>query len=103
MLNIKPILHAYRGETGAAATAMGYESGLEKIFETAKGAIDEGLSINAITMSYAGDLDEIRQEKGYRRFVDHAEKRGVPTFLTMMSTTAAVNVGPGSFALSYAE
>lgn len=103
MLNIIPVIHGNRGETGPVAKTMGFNSGLDKIFETAVDAINNGLSINVITMSYAGDLNEIKKEEAYQKFVGYAASRGVPTLLTMMSTTAAINVGPGCFSLSYAE
>jgi DegV family protein with EDD domain len=103
MLNVKPIIQAYQGDTAPVDKAMGFESGLEKLFNTARHAIDQGLGINVIVMSYAGPLAEIEKEKSYQDFVGLAQGKGVPTLLSVMSTTAAVNVGPGSFSLAYAD
>jgi len=103
MLNIKPIVYGNSGETGPIDRAVGYRAGLDKIFGYAYEGIDSGLAINVINMSYAGDLDEIRKEPGYQKLVEYAKERGVETMLSMMSTTAAINVGPGSFSLSYAD
>lgn len=102
-MNIKPIIEGYQGNTGPVDKAFGFSNGLEKIFSKVSGAMDNGLSINAITMSYAGDLNEIKKESAFQQFVAHTESRGVPTHLAMMSTTAAINVGPGAFSISYAE
>ncbi len=102
-LNIKPIIQGYRGETGSVDKAVGYTAGLKKVFDNARAAIQNGLSINAVTMSYAGDLSEIQQEREYQDFVSFAREHGVPTLLTMMSTTAAINVGPRCFSISFAE
>ena len=102
-MNIKPIIEGYQGKTGAVDKAFGFSSGLDKIFANARDAMEKGLSINAVTMSYAGDLSEIQKESAYKKFVAHAESRGIQTYLAMMSTTAAINVGPGAFSISYAE
>ncbi len=102
-MNIKPIIEGYQGKTTAVDKVFGFTSGLEKIFGNAIKAIDDGLGINAVTMSYAGALSEIQKEHAYQEFITYAKDRGVPTFLAMMSTTAAINVGPGCFVLSYTE
>jgi len=101
-LNIKPIVLGNRGETKPVDKSIGYSSGLEKIFGKAIAAIEEGLAVNAICMSYSGELSEIQKEKSYLRFIDFAKDQGVRTLLSMMSTTAAINVGPGCFSLSFA-
>lgn len=103
MLNIKPIVLGHKGDTTPVDKSMGFSSGLDKIFHKAVAAIDKGLSVNVICMSYAGDLDEIKQEPAYQKFVDYANNKGVPTLLSVMSTTAAINVGPGCFSLAYAD
>lgn len=69
----------------------------------AKWVDPQSLGINAVTMSYAGELSELQKENAYQEFIAYAGEHGVPTYLTMMSTTAAINVGPGAFALSYSE
>jgi DegV family protein with EDD domain len=102
-LNIKPIVLGHQGETKPVDKSIGFGAGLEKIFKSAKRAIQQGLGVNAICMSYSGDLSEIKKEKSYLKFVDYARSHGIHTLLSVMSTTAAINVGPGCFSLSYAE
>ncbi len=103
MLNVKPIIQCYKGETGPVDKAMRFDNGLVKLFNYAKEAIDNSLSINAIVMSYAGDLNDIYNNSDYKKFVAYAKSKKVNTLMSVMSTTAAVNVGPGSFSLAYAE
>jgi len=102
-LNIKPIVLGHMGETKPVDKSIGFSAGLEKIFSNAVTAIKEGLAINVICMSYSGELGEIKKEKPYIKFVNYTKKCGIPTLLSVMSTTAAINVGPGCFSLSYAE
>jgi fatty acid-binding protein DegV len=102
MLNIKPIVMANQGVTSPVDKAIGFESGLEKIFANAMTAIDKGLSINVVCMSYAGELADIEKQSAYKKFVSYCHRKHVPTTLCVMSTTAAVNVGPGCFCLAYA-
>ncbi len=101
-LNIKPIVLGHMGETKPVDKSIGFSAGLEKIFNNAVTAIEEGLAINVICMSYSGELGEIEKEKPYTKFIDFCKSRGVKTLLSIMSTTAAINVGPGCFSLSYA-
>lgn len=103
MLNVKPIIEAYGGDTGPAEKAMGFDKGLEKIFDRATDAINNGLSAKVITMSYAGELDEIRANDTFMKFEEFVSARNIPYYLSVMSTTAAINVGPGSFSLGYAD
>ncbi len=103
MLNVKPIIEAYRGDTAPVDKAMGYDKALEKLFKRAREAVSQGLSSNVVVMSYAGDLDDIRGNDAFMHFEDYLSGQGVTSFLSVMSTTAAINVGPGSFSLAYAQ
>lgn len=103
MLNVKPIIQAYQGDTGPVDKAMGFKSGIDKMLTTAKEAIDKGLLIKAVVVSYAGDLTEIEELDIYQDFVRYANDKGIEILLSVMSITATINVGPGSFSLAFAE
>jgi DegV family protein with EDD domain len=103
LLNIKPIIEAYQGETATVDKAKGFSEGLENLFARAKRAIDNGLCIKAINMSYAGNPNCIESLPQYGDFLNYANRHSVTTLLSVMSTTAAVNVGPGAFSLAFAE
>ena len=103
MLNVKPIIQCYKGHTEPVDKVMGFNKGLVNLFEKAKKAIENKLSINVVVMSYAGDLNDIYKNSDYVKFIEFAKNNNVRTLISVMSTTASVNVGPGSFSLAYAE
>ncbi len=103
LLNVKPIIQCYKGETSPCDKALGFDKGLEKLFDKTQKAVRAGLSINIISMSYAGNLDDIKSLKQYTEFKAFLERKSIPSTLAVMSTTAAINVGPGAFSIAYAE
>ncbi|MEX1032980.1 MAG: DegV family protein [Cellvibrionaceae bacterium] len=102
MLDIKPIVEGHGGVTTPIDKVRGFTRGLKNLFDRAEAAMDKGLSINAVNMSYAGDLKQIERRPEYQDFLEIAKQKGVVTMLSVMSTTAAINVGPGAFALAFA-
>jgi len=100
-LDVKPILKAYRGDTFPLEKHIGFEGALGRLFEIAREDMKKGLRTKLVAMSYAGNPDVIRAMKGYQEFVKHCEKTGHETMLSVMSTTAGINVGPGAFSLGY--
>ncbi|MGQ9426489.1 DegV family protein [Gilvimarinus sp. F26214L] len=103
MLDIKPIIEARDGSTFPIEKVRGYNEGLRYLFERTEQAIEDGLVIKAINMSYAGKLSDIESLPEFRDFAGAANARGITTMLSVMSSTAAINVGPGAFSLSYCE
>lgn len=103
MLNVKPIVECYLGDTAPVDKALGFDKGLEKIFARVRKAVLKGLSVQVISMSYAGDLAEIEQSQYYQSFCQFLKQQKVESMLAVMSTTAAINVGPKSFSIAYAE
>lgn len=102
MLDIKPILRAYRGETESVANVRGYEHAVEKLFGMAIEAIERGLLSKVVCMSYAGNPDAVKSLPGYDAFIQCATSNKVETLLSVMSTSAGIHVGPGAFSLAYA-
>lgn len=103
MLNVKPIVEAWQGDTSTIHKTLGFKSGLEKLFTLTSQAIDKGLLIRAVVMSYAGDLAEIEGNRDYQEFVAHARSKGVETLLSIMNLTTAINMGVGAFSIAYAD
>lgn len=99
-LDIKPIAKAYRGDTFPIKKIAHFENAVTDRFDFARDAIEKGLMSKTICMSYAGNPDVIRSMSGYKLLEKTAEKHGVRLMLTVMSTTAGINVGPGAFALA---
>lgn len=102
-LDIKPILKAYRGDTFPVKKIQGFDNAVSALFDIAIEALKVGLRTKVICMSYAGNPDVIKQHARYAEFTQIAHQHGVELLLSVMSTTAGINVGPGSFTLAYIE
>ncbi len=103
LLDIKPIIGFHRGASQVAAKERGYDRALVKLFDIARQAIETGLATPVVNMSYAGDPEVIRRKRAFIGFERLARERGVELLLSVMSTTAGINVGPGAFCLAYID
>lgn len=103
-LDIKPVLHCNRGETGPVAKVKGFDNAAEKLFGLAARRVREGkLMTPTMVASFGGKLEEMRGLPGYAELVDTCRKNGVDFYESMMSLTAMVNVGRGSLSLGFAS
>lgn len=102
MLNVRPIVQLHRGATDKIDTGKGFLGALEKLFNHVRKQINQGLTSEVIAMSYGGLLDEIKDEPILVEFREFCKENDIKTMLSMMSMTGAINVGPKSFALSFA-
>jgi DegV family protein with EDD domain len=102
MLDIKPIIRAYREETGPVSKARGFEQACEKLLQYAAHRIRAGLLAPTICISYGGDPEEVKQLPGYTELLNEAGQHGVQVLLSVMSVTAGVNIGPGGLCLGLA-
>lgn len=102
MLDIKPIIEARDGVTTPVGKVRGFNEGLKDLFSRAEKAMERGLVIKAVNMSYAGDPRAIEKRPEYQTFIAKAKQQGVTTMISVMSSTAAINVGPGAFCLAFA-
>lgn len=101
-LDVKPIVGARLGETEVIGKARGFEAAMQQLFARAIEAVEQGLSVPMVAISYAGDPALISQSEPYRRFAAGAKRHGVNVMISVMGPTGGINVGPGSLALSYA-
>ncbi|MBX2867886.1 MAG: DegV family protein [Acidiferrobacterales bacterium] len=99
--DMKPIIMMRRDETERVGWGKGFNDAITRLFKMVAKAIDNGLMINAIMVSYAGNTREIMVLDSFRDLQDHAEKEGIRICLSMMSTAAGVNVGPGALSIAY--
>lgn len=103
-LDVKPILHANRGNTGPVAKVRGYEQAAEKLFDTLSANVRSGeLLVNAVCLSYGGALDDMRNLPGYRKLKDTCANNGVELVEAIASLTAVVNIGKGVLAAGYCK
>ncbi|MBS0589065.1 MAG: DegV family protein [Proteobacteria bacterium] len=101
-LDIKPILRAWRGETGPVGKARGFEAGSKMLFAYACARIRAGLLTPLMCLSYGGDLAELAALPGHDLLRTTCAEHGVELLESPMSVTGMVNVGVGALALGFA-
>lgn len=101
-LDIKPILHANRGETGPVAKVKGFEPAVQKVFEFAGNRVRAGLLTPTLCLSYGGELAEMRALPGYQQLRDTCAEQNVDVYESVMSLTGMVNVGKGALVVGFA-
>lgn len=102
-LDIKPIIRGFHGTTEPVGRIRGFETGVEKLFDTACEHIERGLLAPTVCVSYCGDPARVRDMPGWSRLVDACAAQGLALHLSEMSTTAAVNIGTGGLAVAFAS
>lgn len=103
LLDVKPVIHCYKGETAPAMKALSFDGAVKKLFNHAKDEIKHGLRKPFVAMSYGGELSLFEKNQDYQDFISFCKTNNVETMLSIMSTTAAINIGPGSFSLAFAS
>ena len=101
-LDIKPVLHCNRGETGPVAKIKGYENAAQKLFEFTANKAESGLLTPTVCVSYGGELAELRALPGYERLREACRNSNVELFESVMSLTGMVNVGKGAVVVGFA-
>lgn len=101
-LKINPITTSNRSDTAVFDKAKGFNAALEKLFEHTKKQVSLGLRAPVVCMSFAGDLEEIKQRAEYQSLIEYLTKHGIDSTLAVMSTSAGINLGPGTFSLAFA-
>lgn len=102
-LDIKPVLCAYKEETNPAAKVRGYDAAVEKMLRHVAQRVRDGdLLSKYVCVSYGGNLAEARAKTGFGELEKACQERGVTLLLSVMSATAAVNVGAGGMSAAYA-
>ena len=101
-LDIKPILHCHRGETGPVAKVKGFEAAAERLFGFVGRRVAAGLMTPTVALSYGGELERMRALPGYARLIDTCAEHNVEVFESVMSLTGMVNVGKGALVTGFA-
>jgi len=102
LLEKTPIIRAHCGDTRTIMKAPDFDHALKLLLEHVMRQIKQGVEPKLLCISYAGELRAIRNKSMYRQFVKFADHYEIEIMLSVMSTTAAVNLGPGSFSLAFA-
>ncbi|MGH8216867.1 MAG: DegV family protein [Rhodanobacteraceae bacterium] len=101
-LDIKPILQCFQGETKPVVKARGFEHGAAMLFRHAALAVERGLLVPAVCVSYGGELAELEALPGYHELTEACAAAEVTLYQSVMSITGMVNVGTGAVTLGYA-
>jgi DegV family protein with EDD domain len=101
-LDIKPILQCFQGETRPVAKVRGFDQGAAMMFRHAAAAVERGLLVPALCVSYGGELEELEGLPGYRELAEACAAAEVTLYQSVMSITGMVNVGTGAVTLGYA-
>ena len=101
-LDIKPILHCNKGETGPVAKIKGLDAARAKLFDFAGKRVKAGLITPTLCLSYGGDLEEMRRMPGYERLREICADHNVEVFETFMGLSGMVNVGKGAVVVAFA-
>lgn len=98
--DIKPIIQMHDGNTKRVGWGKGFGDAVTRTFAQVKKDIKPGLMINAIMISYAGSTKEVMVLDCFRDLQEHADREGINLYLSMMSTAAGINVGPGALSVA---
>jgi DegV family protein with EDD domain len=101
-LDIKPILHCNRGETGPVAKPRGFEHAVQVLFDNTSARIRAGLLTPTVCLSYGGELDELRALPGYAALRATCTEHNIECHESVMSLTGMVNVGKGALVVGFA-
>jgi DegV family protein with EDD domain len=101
-LDIKPILHANRGETGPVGKVKGFDAAAQKVLGFAAQRVKAGLLTPTMCLSYGGELEELRALPGYTQLRDTCHAHNIDVYESVMSLTGMVNVGKGALVVGFA-
>ena len=101
-LDIKPVLHCNKGETGPVAKVKGFDTAAEKLFSFAAQRVRAGLMTPTMCLSYGGELEKMRALPGYEALREVCADHNVEVFESVMGLSGLVNVGIGALVVGFA-
>ncbi len=101
MLDIKPILQIYRGDTANVGKAKGFDAAAVALFKYTEERVRKGLLMPRVNFSYGGELQKLYSLPGYDKLVRTCEEHGATVTAAVMSITAMVNVGEGALTVAF--
>ena len=101
-LDIKPVLHCNRGETGPVAKIKGFDNAVQRTLAFAAQRVRAGLLTPTLCLSSGGELEAMRALPGYEDLRATCASQNVELFESVMSVTGMVNVGKGALVVGFA-
>ena len=102
LLDVKPILRAWRNDTGPVGKAKGFDNAAKALFGYTADRVRKGLMAPNVNISYGGELDKMRALPGYDQLVRVCEEQRVQLGETVMGLTGMVNIGEGALTIGFA-
>lgn len=102
-LDIKPVLHAHCNETKPVAMMRHFDDAAKRCFAYIESMIMDGkLLTPTLSLSYGGELAEMKQLPGYTDLMSTCRNHKIEVFQSTMSITSVVNVGEGALTFAFA-
>jgi DegV family protein with EDD domain len=101
-LKISPVVFGGQGETQPVGKVKGHENAVNAIVKHAMAAMRQGLETPIISIAYSGPLEELSNYPIVDELKEMATEHGVKIATSVSSTTAIINMGPGTFSLAVA-
>lgn len=102
MLDVKPVLHCHKDETGPVDKVRGFESGLNKMFGNVSRQIRKGLLAPQICVSVGGDPAALDRYPAFMEMRDTAAAHDIKVLRAVMSAAGGTKVGPGCVSVGFA-
>ncbi len=101
-LDIKAVVHAHAGKTEPCMKVRGFDDAVKRVFDIAAKKVREGLLTPQVCVSYAGDVNEVREWLPFVALETLCTRRGITLHLSAMSMTGGINVGAGALSVAFA-
>ncbi|HSW11446.1 MAG TPA: DegV family protein [Solimonas sp.] len=102
-LGLKPVVALHREKTRLVAGRRGQAAAVGHMLRRVARVVREGgLMSRHVCVSYGGELEAVPRMDGYDELDSACREQGIPLLLSIMSVSAAVNVGAGALSVAYA-
>jgi DegV family protein with EDD domain len=101
-VGICPIVLALDDQTFPVTKIRGFHKAAETLFSHTVNKINEGLLSPFVGVSYAGNPKDLYTIAGFTELKEAAKSKGYQIFITPMSLSGGVNLGPGTLSVAFA-
>ncbi len=98
MLDVKPVIRAFNGETEAWAKVRSYDAAIERVAEVIGDSAEAGTIEPIVNVGYGGPGETLEKIAPYQALRERLAARDVKVLESHMSLTAGINVGRGALA-----
>lgn len=102
LLDMKPLIRAYRGLSGVVANARGFETAAKRLFAFTRRKVEEGLLAPVVCVGYGGELAELQALPGHEALRRACMAAGVVLMECTMSLTTLATLGRGALGVGFA-